>query len=376
MILISHRGNINGPKKELENNPIYIQNAIDLGYQVEIDIWKIEDDFFLGHEAPEFQVSEEWIKERSKYLWCHCKDLTSVEYFSRENKDIRFFWHENDKITLTSKGDIWAFPGNQPIRDSISVLPEIHNENISESKGICSDFLSKYRKLNVALLISGQVRNAKETYPSIKEKILDIYNPDVFIETWSNSSEIESHFNGVMPNDSTLDEIEKMYNPKILSSEEYSKEIEEHFISRGLNKNTYAETKTTNLYSMHYKIKKGFNLIEEYQSLGKCYDIVIRIRFDIRLENFIDLYEVNPNKVYIPEGWNHRDGINDLFAIGGYEVMKKYCNLYSYLEEYSIAGSMFHPETLLKVHLEKNSINIERPKIYYFLREQSSELFS
>ena len=57
MILISHRGNINGPKKELENNPIYIQNAIDLGYQVEIDIWKIEDDFFLGHEAPEFQVS-------------------------------------------------------------------------------------------------------------------------------------------------------------------------------------------------------------------------------------------------------------------------------------------------------------------------------
>jgi hypothetical protein len=376
MILISHRGNINGPKKNLENNPSYIQKAIDLGYQVEIDIWRVNDSFFLGHESPEFPINIEWIRERSEYLWCHCKDMSSIEYFSRKDDNIRFFWHENDKITLTSKGDIWAFPGNQPIRDSISVLPEIHNENISESKGICSDFLSKYRKLNVALLISGQVRNAKETYPSIKEKILDIYNPDVFIETWSNSSEIESHFNGVMPNDSTLDEIEKMYNPKILSSEEYSKEIEEHFISRGLNKNTYAETKTTNLYSMHYKIKKGFNLIEEYQSLGKCYDIVIRIRFDIRLENFIDLYEVNPNKVYIPEGWNHRDGINDLFAIGGYEVMKKYCNLYSYLEEYSIAGSMFHPETLLKVHLEKNSINIERPKIYYFLREQSSELFS
>ena len=68
MILISHRGNINGPKKELENNPIYIQNAMDLGYQVEIDIWKIESDFFLGHEAPEFQVSEEWIKEKSKYF--------------------------------------------------------------------------------------------------------------------------------------------------------------------------------------------------------------------------------------------------------------------------------------------------------------------
>ena len=75
------------------------------------------------------------------------------------------------------------------------------------------------KNLNIALLITGQIRNAKESYPSIKEKILDVYNPDVFIETWSNSSKIISHFNGLLENDSTLDEIEKMYNPYIISSE-------------------------------------------------------------------------------------------------------------------------------------------------------------
>ena len=39
MILISHRGNINGKKPDLENKPEYIQNAIKLGYNVEIDVW-------------------------------------------------------------------------------------------------------------------------------------------------------------------------------------------------------------------------------------------------------------------------------------------------------------------------------------------------
>ena len=36
MILISHRGNINGKKIELENNPSYIQSTLNLGYEVEI----------------------------------------------------------------------------------------------------------------------------------------------------------------------------------------------------------------------------------------------------------------------------------------------------------------------------------------------------
>jgi hypothetical protein len=229
-----------------------------------------------------------------------------------------------------------------------------------------------YEKLNVALLITGQIRNAKESYFSIKEKILDVYNPDVFIETWSNTSEIDSHFNGIIKNDSTLDEIKKMYSPKILSSEEYSKEIKKYFLDKSLNKNYYPETKPSNVYSMHYKIKKGFNLIEIYQPFKKFYDIIIKIRFDIKLETFINLYEINPNKIYIPKGWDHHNGINDLLAIGGYKVMKTYCNLYLHLEEYYKNGLIFHPETLLKAHLEKNKIDIERPLVYYFLRDQKT----
>ena len=39
MILISHRGNIEGKQPKLENKPEYISKALELGYNVEIDIW-------------------------------------------------------------------------------------------------------------------------------------------------------------------------------------------------------------------------------------------------------------------------------------------------------------------------------------------------
>jgi len=38
MILISHRGNINGRLESYENAPNYIDSAISKGYDVEIDI--------------------------------------------------------------------------------------------------------------------------------------------------------------------------------------------------------------------------------------------------------------------------------------------------------------------------------------------------
>jgi len=38
MKLISHRGNLFGPNPTNENNPDYILNAIELGYDVEIDV--------------------------------------------------------------------------------------------------------------------------------------------------------------------------------------------------------------------------------------------------------------------------------------------------------------------------------------------------
>ncbi len=41
MFLISHRGNISGKLPERENTVDYIQEALGLGYDVEVDVWMV-----------------------------------------------------------------------------------------------------------------------------------------------------------------------------------------------------------------------------------------------------------------------------------------------------------------------------------------------
>jgi hypothetical protein len=144
MILIAHRGNLEGPNSEYENRPEYIEEALSKKYDVEIDLWLIDGNYFLGHDGPEYPVKLEWLLRRSQSLWVHCKN---VEAMSKLDPDyFNFFWHENDTVVLTSHCDLWAYPGKQPIKNSIAVMPEIHNDNLDFCKGICTDFVLKYKQ--------------------------------------------------------------------------------------------------------------------------------------------------------------------------------------------------------------------------------------
>jgi hypothetical protein len=40
---------------------------------------------------------------------------------------------------------IWAYPGKQPIKGSIAVMPEIYNDDLDSCMGICSDIVKKYK---------------------------------------------------------------------------------------------------------------------------------------------------------------------------------------------------------------------------------------
>lgn len=149
MIYISHRGNINGKIEDSENKPQYIDDALGMGYDVEVDVWYIDGKWWLGHDEPQYEIDYEWIQKRSDRLWIHCKNIQSVEYFiENENYviDVNWFWHEEDTLTLTSFGYVWAYPGKQPIKQSIAVMPEIHNDDVANCIGICSDIIEKYKK--------------------------------------------------------------------------------------------------------------------------------------------------------------------------------------------------------------------------------------
>jgi len=148
MILISHRGNINGKKETMENHPEYVLTALNLGFDVEIDLWYSNETFFLGHDEPKYAITQDWLVLYSEKLWLHCKNLEAIEYLKNNNLNLNYFWHQEDFVTITSKGHIWTYPGKQPIKNSIAVLPEKYNDPIDICYGICSDYPHKFLKKN------------------------------------------------------------------------------------------------------------------------------------------------------------------------------------------------------------------------------------
>ena len=140
MIKISHRGNINGRIEEAENRPDYIEDTLRLGYDVEVDVWFLNEKFYLGHDEALYVTDKIFLS--NPRLWVHCKNVDAV--LELKHSKVHYFWHENDTIALTSQGFIWAYPGKQPIKNSIAVMPELHNDDLSICVGICSDYISKY----------------------------------------------------------------------------------------------------------------------------------------------------------------------------------------------------------------------------------------
>ena len=148
MILIAHRGNTNGPSDK-ENSPEYIIETLAKGYYVEVDVWKIGEELFLGHDKGEYLIDVSFLKSDLKII-CHAKTPETLEFLLKHN--IHCFFHDKDECVLTSKGLIWTYPGKSLTDISICVMPEWENPELKKDfvlkcyekcYGICSDWISK-----------------------------------------------------------------------------------------------------------------------------------------------------------------------------------------------------------------------------------------
>lgn len=139
MILISHRGNTTGPNPDKENSPDYILTT-SKKYNVEIDVWFVDNQFYLGHDKPTY-LTNDFLLTNERF-WCHAKNLPALTEMLKNNK-IHCFWHQNDDVVLTSKNFLWTFPGKELAKENaIAVVPEkAENWDISNAYGVCSDFV-------------------------------------------------------------------------------------------------------------------------------------------------------------------------------------------------------------------------------------------
>ena len=84
MIWISHRGNVSGKNIDRENTVSFIEEAIEQGFDVEIDICKWDGSkFYLGHDVPAESIDVKWLKSRP--LWVHAKDHLVLHELVKKN---------------------------------------------------------------------------------------------------------------------------------------------------------------------------------------------------------------------------------------------------------------------------------------------------
>jgi len=160
MKLISHRGNLSGRIPKRENHPDFIQEAIDAGFDVEIDLRMEQNRLFLGHDLPQYEVTSDWLFMRSPRLWIHAKDFESLCFLNAERLSFyNYFAHTSDPYCLVRCGRvnppslIWLhdLTVKAPMTQCVIPLLDLSSVNSFFCRsnavyGICSDYVTECKK--------------------------------------------------------------------------------------------------------------------------------------------------------------------------------------------------------------------------------------
>jgi len=145
MKLISHRGNLSEKNSNKENKPEYILKALENKFDVEVDVWYLNKNWYLGHDQPQYKIEYDFLQ--SKKLWLHAKNGDAFFNLLNDKKK-NVFYHTDEDWVLTSKKYIWTYPNQALYPNSICVLPEKgYLGNLKNCYGICSDYIIKYQNL-------------------------------------------------------------------------------------------------------------------------------------------------------------------------------------------------------------------------------------
>lgn len=206
--------------------------------------------------------------------------------------------------------------------------------------------------MKVALLLTGNLRNYKDTYSGMKHYLLDELKPDVFFYGEENKEGVEQN----------IKDFTEMYKPvsfKINPRSYYENIQYKHHI-----KNTH--------YSF-YNVKKCNDLRLEYQKQHNIkYDVVIRCRLDNFWFRKISDFELEKSKteLVIPKEWCFKEvhplALSDIFAIGNDEMMTVYSQLIDCMYDYY--KDRYNAETLIGLHVHKNNLK-------YYLTDRHFEFY-
>lgn len=223
--------------------------------------------------------------------------------------------------------------------------------------------------MRVALCLSGQMRNFEDYYQSLFDKIINVYNTDVFLHTWKvKSSKEEMCLNIFKPKLYLIDYFDYKNvinnNDIILLNEEILNK--KNFDNKNRDNKWIPELCGTpeNIYGMFYSMNKCNELKKKYEIENNFrYDLVFRTRMDLF---FKDDFNFNiEDEIILPENKGFYG--DDHFAYGKSDLIDKY-QVYNYINMYINDNVALHPETLIKHHLKINNIKNKYIKFNYLIR--------
>ena len=212
--------------------------------------------------------------------------------------------------------------------------------------------------MHIALLLYGRIEKFKDNY----DRILDVIGKNNTVDIFY-SSDYEPP--------QKIAEFIELYKPVKIVNERI---IHANIISKYPNLFDYQNNNRFYSFECQYINKmRVFMLLDEYlKETNITYDLVICTRMDLEFCSVIPTIIPKENTIYIPLESDFEGGINDQFALGTVEVMRKYCNLYKnliYLLENKL--SIAHPENLTKANLVYNNIIIKRFSLMFFVSGRS-----
>ena len=226
--------------------------------------------------------------------------------------------------------------------------------------------------MKVALLLTGFIRQHTNCKNSILNHIVNKYNADVYFSTWNktqsyvNTDLIDVKYQDLLeyyPNNTkgflVLDYDNYIRNKRTIKFQERKDDI----FLRNHRAKEHGTFWVERLRDQWYVVQQGFLTIPD------IYDIIIRVRLDIKLYNF----NIQSNSFTIPKP-HPNNPYNDHLAYGTITEMRKYCFLYDNIEKMYIEDNVdiSFAELMLQHYMENTlptiKTNIDSTIIYEILK--------
>lgn len=224
----------------------------------------------------------------------------------------------------------------------------------------------------IAILLTGHIRSFYECYDNINIQLLSPlrnmgYEIHFYLSLWNTVGHRSQNWTGT----ADFNGIINILNPVNMNIEQFNRDyfLQNFNTDKWLNYSHLSNHTTfPDSVSMWYKVQQGLNMIEDYQRRnGFVYDCIVRARPDVLYDdNFSSelptiIEEIIMNDVvYIPK-WHGKwreisMTISDFFAIGNYNVMRKYMSVYNNLGELVTKDIPHTGEGLLYGQIQDNVI--------------------